>query len=229
MHSQKERTTPRISLNKLGEYLVAKPRRRHSIIKDQKKPKDFIVARYTDAIRAIQAYVTDGAQESDQIKRAARSLTSTSHESKWKQETADLCAKALLAFMSIADEVPTNGFGSIRGEDSQERINIAGTEVSVRPEIFLVDPDAGNQIVGAIKLYISKSHPLSDDSAAFIGSVLYRYAAEVVSTEAAVSHKNCFIVDVFDGKIYVAPKAFKRNMNDVHAACSEIAQLWQAA
>jgi hypothetical protein len=227
MPRNRTRSLPRISLNKLGEYLVAKPGRRHSIIRDQKKPKDFIVARYADAVRAIQRHITEEHESADQLNKAVRTLSTADHDSKWKRDTADLCAKALFAFMSIADEVPTNGFKAIMGEDSPEKMNIAGVDVSVRPEILLIDPEQNNQIVGGIKLYLGKDNPL-EDASDFVGSVLYRYLAEVLSTEAAVSHKNCFVVDVFAGEIIPAPKAYKRNMNDVSAACTEISALWTA-
>ena len=227
MPRNRTRSLPRISLNKLGEYLVAKPGRRHSIIRNQKKPKDFIVARYADAVRAIQRHITEEHESADQLNKAVRTLSTADHDSKWKRDTADLCAKALFAFMSIADEIPTNGFKAIMGEDSPEKMNIAEVDVSVRPEILLVDPDQNNQIVGGIKLYLGKDNPL-EDASDFVGSVLYRYLAEVLSTEAAVSHKNCFVVDVFAGEIIAAPKAYKRNMNDVSAACTEISALWTA-
>ncbi len=43
-YTQSVRDTPRISLNKLGEYMTASPSRRRSIVRDQKRPKDAIVA-----------------------------------------------------------------------------------------------------------------------------------------------------------------------------------------
>ena len=227
MPQNRKRGLPRISLNKLGEYLVAKPGRRHTIIRNQKAPKKFIVARYPDAVRAIQRHITEEHENPDQLNKAIRTLSTANHESKWKQETASLCAKALFAFMSIADEVPTNGYKAIKGEDSPEKMRLKGVDVSVRPEILLVDPDHNDQIVGGIKFHLGKGKELGD-SADFIGSVLYRYLAEVLSNEASVSHKNCFVVDVFAGEIYMAPRAYKRNMNDVSAACKEISALWTA-
>jgi hypothetical protein len=46
MAESRIRETPRISVNKLAEYMVATPARRRGIIRDQKVKRDFIVARY---------------------------------------------------------------------------------------------------------------------------------------------------------------------------------------
>ncbi len=227
MPNSRIRNDARISINKLGEYLVAKPSRRQTIIRDQKRPKDFVVARYTDAERAIQDYITDGSPDTVQLKRAIRSLKLSECETKWQQDTADLCAKALFAFMSIADEVSTNGFTPIKGDDSPEKMLISDVKISVRPEILLRDQD-DLSVVGGIKLYIVKNNPLTDEAGSFVSTLLYRYIAEVISSEAAVHNKNCFVVDVFAGKVFQAPNTYKRNMNNIAAACAEISARWRS-
>ena len=47
------RQAPRISVNKLGEYMTATPLRRRRIVLDQKRPKTFIFARYREPQDAI--------------------------------------------------------------------------------------------------------------------------------------------------------------------------------
>lgn len=36
----------------------------------------------------------------------------------------------------------------------------------------------------------------------------------------------CMVIDVFDQEGYVAPKANKRRLEDIEAACEEIARVW---
>ncbi len=50
---------PRLSINKLGEYLTASASRRRKIIFDAKYPSNFIIQRYKDAESAIAEYYTD--------------------------------------------------------------------------------------------------------------------------------------------------------------------------
>lgn len=68
-----QRSEPRKSANKLGEYMTATPSRRRRIIKDQKRPKDFIVPRYTEAQAAIAA-------NSGRSKSSARTSRGTDRE-----------------------------------------------------------------------------------------------------------------------------------------------------
>ena len=92
MHTQRERANPRMSLNKLGEYLTAAmPGRRRTIIKEQRKPKDFIVARYAQAEQAIKEYFTTHKPSTDQLRRAIASLSAMAHRESWEGQNADLC------------------------------------------------------------------------------------------------------------------------------------------
>lgn len=229
MHTQRERANPRMSLNKLGEYLTAAmPGRRRTIIKEQRKPKDFIVARYAQAEQAIKEYFTTHKPSTDQLRRAIASLSAMAHQESWEGQNADLCTKALISFLSIAEQVPTNGYMAVEGNNKAPKMNVAGLDISVRPEVLLTDPETGTT-VGGIKLYLGKTYPLSDDAMTIVSTVLYRYLAETLSDEAMVAPENCFVVDVFAGKVMHAPKTYKRNMQHVRAACNEIATLWRAA
>lgn len=229
MRKQRDRMQPRMSLNKLGEYLTAtKPGRRRSIIRAQRKPKDFIVARYADAERAIKRFITAPTPDADILRRAAASLSAMADGESWSGKNAGLCTKALMRFMSIADDIPTNGYIAKKGDNYVPKFRVEGVDISVRPEILLTDPDTG-AVTGAIKLYLVQDPHLSDDALTFVSTVLYRYLAEHLSSENAVDHRNCFVVDVFAGRIFQAPKTFKRNMGHVRAACNEIATIWAAA
>jgi hypothetical protein len=229
MYPQRERANPRMSLSKLGEYLTATmPGRRRTIIREQRKPRDFIVARYSKAEQAIKEYFTTHKPNTDQLRRAIASLSAMAHQEGWEGQTADLCTKALISFLNIAEKVPTNGFTPVEGNNAAPKLHLAGLEISVRPEVLLTDPQSG-AIVGAIKLYLGKTHPLSDAAMNIVSTVLYRYLGEIMSDEAAVTPQNCFVVDVFAGKVVHATKTYKRNMQHVRAACNEIATLWLAA
>jgi len=50
---------PKISLNKLGEYLDATPSRRKRIIQDQQNPQAFKAVRYQDARECITEYISN--------------------------------------------------------------------------------------------------------------------------------------------------------------------------
>lgn len=63
---------PRISINKLGEYMTATPARRRQIVRDQKNPPAFKAARYKPARETIVSYLEDGmADDGSPLARAA--------------------------------------------------------------------------------------------------------------------------------------------------------------
>ena len=75
-------SAPKISLNKLGEYMNATPARRRRIIEDQIAPKDFVVARYTDARESIIDCIAGKISE-DQLTQIAEDLREKEYESKF--------------------------------------------------------------------------------------------------------------------------------------------------
>src|SRR5689334_17747262 len=59
----KTNQAPRISVNKLGQYLVSKAARQRSILYEQKFPADYITAYYRDAEEAISSFIAGGLQD----------------------------------------------------------------------------------------------------------------------------------------------------------------------
>ncbi len=59
MQTMSLRSTPRFSVNKLAEYLVAGPRRRRSLILDSINPPTVKVIGYEDARHTIVRYFSD--------------------------------------------------------------------------------------------------------------------------------------------------------------------------
>ena len=218
------RFEPRISLNKLAEYIIARPGRQQTIIRDQKRPSDFIVARYHLAEEAIKNFILRPQQNF--LQNAIAAISTLEHDSDWSKQNADLCQDALIHFMTLKDRLIFDGFTPILGSDNVPKMSISGVNVSVRPEILL--SDSSNNTVGALKLYINKSHPLTDEPGKYISTVLYRYLAEVISSENCVVPGFCTVVDVFGQTVHVAPKTYKRSMADVNSACQHIAILWPA-
>lgn len=226
MPDPKPRVSARISLSKLGEYLGANALRRRAIVKDQKKPRTIYVARYAKAEDAIQNFIAGGGRDIEQLVAVARELATGEYESDWKRESAALCSKALHAFVKIAGDVPLEGLLPKANHDGSLKMNLAGVAVSVRPDILFTRPEAPDVIVGGLKLYFSKTHPLETGAGEFVASVVYRHIAEILSNETATQYRNCHVLDVFAGRIFTAPKSYRNHMRHAEALCWEIAALW---
>lgn len=223
------RAEPRISVNKLAEYMVARPVRRRAIVRDQKRPPEFLVARYTEAQDAIVKYFTAG-QDDTVILEALRSLETSEPRSEWDAQRLLLCAEALDAFLEIPEFPFMAGMRAVAGHPQPELLDVAGVAVSVRPEVLLTGIDRqGRPISGAIKLYIGKTVPLTDDSGAFAATILYQYLETYPPGNLEPDPKHAVVVDVFARRMFPAPRSYQRRRNDVVAACEEIARAWATA
>lgn len=225
MREQRLRTIPRISVNKLAEYMLASPSRRRGIIRDQKQPLDFVVARYTPVYEAVAISLVAGG-DIGPIRERLKTLYDATPDTVWKAQDMQLSVEALEAFLDFVDEIDLSGFDVSRAPDPSRLMDMGGVELSVRPELHL--RDKSGSIAGLLKIYISKTHPLDDEAAQYAGTVVHQYASEVLGNGKPLDHRQCFVVDLFARTVHVAPRAFKRRRENLLAACEEIAHRWPA-
>lgn len=226
--TERTRSTPRISVNKLGEYLTATPARRKRIIYEQKHPPTFQVIRYRDAERAIVDYLVGG-QDLKILEKARARLTATVPESDFEAQTVHLCTEALEAFedcLDVLDSLDLDDLKISAGQSDPDQMEFAGVSVSVRPEVVLVGSDRGGATAGCLKLYLGKTVPLDDRSGPYVSTVLAAFAECNVAAKGRVDHRLVLTLDVFARKVFFAPKARARRLDDVTAACEEIAARW---
>ncbi len=225
-----EQVEPRISVNKLGEYLVASPKRRRRIIADQKHPKSFVVARYREASETMISFLERGATDDAIIYRAIDELTQKAVCTEFQEQDRDLNIEALESFLDMTDTINLDGLQCYRGELEPPRLSIAGVSVSVRPEVILTSRNrAGERVVGSLKIYLTKSYPLTNEAGAYIGTVLQQYASQYLKQFGIAEYHFFHTLDVFDMKIHTAPRSYRRRQSEIEAACEEIARAWVSA
>ena len=224
------RIKPRMSINKLCEYLVCqKPLRRQSIILGQKYPQDYIVNHYADATRVLTECIEQKFDE-DFVAKRLHSLETkfvrTPHSSQCLQD----CISAVKQGLILKADLPLDDASFFATKPAETAsFKMGEVEVSVRPEVFVkvaTGKRAGQ--IGAIKLVFSKTNPLNEDALAFDATLLYLYMKEGFG-EANVSREHCIVVDIFAHKVVSAPASFKSRMREIEAACNEIARAWPAA
>lgn len=225
MPQNQERTTPYISVNKLGEYLIATPRRRRAIIRDQKNPKPFKVAIYTEAQNAICDYLVKSEPDESILINAIEALQKKQPETEWDENRLDLCVSAIESFLDIIPDLDFAKYNLRRGIKDAPDLIIADVAISIRPEIILQRNDSRDKF-GALKLCFSKTKGHTEDTAAYVGTMVQQYLIKHQKGCDSVLSDDCLVVDVFDGEIYTAPRAFKTRLADIEAACEEIANSW---
>lgn len=225
-NDQKVNLEPRVSLNKLGEFLTAAPSRRRKILKDQKYPSSFIVARYNDAESAISDYLSSNPFDISVLDTALSKIENKVIETDWDSQTKSLNYDAIDSFYDICDQFSFQACSLNRvAKNVITPMYFGNVSISVRPEILITKKVKDNTQIGAIKLYFSKTYNLNKESGEYIASVLMEYLKTNQKTHTP-TNKLCCVVDVFGQQVYTAPASYKRRMENVIAATQEISAIW---
>lgn len=214
---------PKISANKLGEYIQSSPKRRRQIVSNQKYPKKYIVTRYSAATKAIVDFFTKGKGNKKEIEERIAELLLKNSSSSFQNQDTKLSIKALEIFTQ-SQPPDFNKFYTERLNGDLNKLSIKGVDVSVRPNILIRGYFGGNEFIGAIKLHFSKTNPLEAQSGKYVSTLIHRYLEENYSEK--VRPDFCISMDIFTGKYFKAPRSFKSLRKEIEAACSEIRLLW---
>lgn len=226
--AQLVRPFPRISANKLGEYLVSTPLRRRDIIERQKYPNTFIGAYYEPARAAIVDFLVGRIDRAGLLGRT-EALVAGEHASSWARHQAHGCADAVLRFLDLEPDLDLRGMTAVQ-VPAHQALDVHGVHVSVYPDLVLEGFDhRGAPQVGALKLHFPKAHPHTETSAEYVATVLRVHAVHTAASRGKVCEDACLVVDVFAGRIVHAPRAHVRRWRDIGAACAEIRRAWPDA
>jgi hypothetical protein len=214
---------PRISANKLGEYIQSSPSRRQRIVKDQKYPKGYVVTRYNGAKKAILDYFVMGKGDKKAIEVEIKNLILKSYNTPFRQKDNELSIRALEIFAKA--NMPELGkHKTSRFESNLNKLDIRGVDVSVQPDILIQGVLGGKEFIGAIKIHISKTHKLTEASGKYVGVLIHRFLESNYNQKVKTDF--CISLDIFTGKYFVAPRSFKSLRKDIEAACNEYRLLW---
>lgn len=220
---------PRISANKLGEYLVTpSATRRRRILLDQKAPSKVIVPCYRLADEPLVDFFTGGGTPQP-VDRAVVRLRGDFSGSDWAIKDRKNTADALEAVLRLSPKLPFEGVTYVRGPDSPPHLHIKGVNVSVAPNMLLRFEHRGVQCVGALKLHFTKSDDaaLEQEGAEYVATLLHHWLTLHGPHGLKVMPSHCLSIDVFRGAVVSAPTATTRRMSNVTAACEEIAAHWE--
>lgn len=217
---------PRVSVNKLGQFLTGTPALRKRIIHDQKNPPDPQYLRYPEAAQAITEFLCHGRNEAV-LRHHQRRLLNTEPASDFDAHRLALCAEAIQHFLVAANELALTNAVVSPADAELPPLELAGVSINVRPEMLLRSVDRhGEMRSGLLKLYFSKHRPLDERAGQYITTVLQTYAEQRLEQRGPVDHRLVRVFDVFAGRVFVAPKARQRRLSDVQLACEEIAARW---
>lgn len=222
------RKNPRISVTKLGEYMTASVVRRRAIVRDQKRPRPVIVARYNTARRVIVEHLS-GAADKHRLIDTIEDLDSQQPTSKWHAQDQMLSVEALDHFFDV--QLPFDTWQVQRCPGNPPKLDVNGVAVSVRPDLLVRGVNrAGAAWFGAVKVHISKGFALNETAAQYSATAVHQWAEQHLATPTTpVNPLGCVVIDVFSQSVWTAPTANQRRRAHLAAACEEIALRWTVA
>lgn len=219
--------TPRISINKLGQYIVSKAGRQRAILYDQKFPADYITAYYKDAEEAIALFIAKGMVDASILENRMKLLGQQTALNIQQQRRLVGNIEAIETFMNLMDDVTLNGITPSLGAQQPPKLPIRNVEVSVRPEVTLVGKNSkGLPVVGAIKLHFPKTNPLTEDACGYISAAIRMFCEKEMWKQGAPDPTLCSVIDLASGQVHAGAKAVKQRQKDIEAACDQIFNLW---
>jgi hypothetical protein len=226
---------PRISMNKLMEYMTALPSRQREIVDNQKnplanKPK---MAWCASARRAIIEFFADGCvHESildDEIERLQERIENLDIKDPKKLESKERQLQveidAINSFKGLHKEMGLKGVLFSKVSKKPKYLDFSGVHVSVYPEILILTKD-GWEHIGCLKLYFTKNRRLQEDEADFLCSILNHYADTYLSPNRSANPKACIAIDVFGHRIFTASKNVALHKGEIRKTCQEIHEMW---
>ena len=223
----KVKNEPKITVNKLGEYLVASSTRQRKILETIKYPKDeggqwgFV---HSDAREALKRYFVSGFDDSHIVEciNKLKDSIGTDSEKNYYQSSILLLEKAL---DSRSEELKSFEFELY--SPKKEYLNIEGVSVSVYPDLLVKSHNRGKDYVGALKIHLTKNSELNQESGKFIATILHKYTTEFFLTDLHIKTDLHISYDVISDNIIKCPLSVKNRWKEIEAGCKNIAAIWK--
>lgn len=219
-------TTPRISINKLAEFMTANPTRQRRIVRDQKFPPDFQVVYYKEAQEAISSCLASGLEDLSAAERQIALLNQQAPQSVGAQRRIASNVDALEAFLDMVDDISLSGASARLGANDAPKLRVRNVDVSVRPEIILTADARKGPIVGALKLHFPKTNQLDDRTSGYVSAALQEWAHANLAGEGTPDGSLCMVVDIGSRRHFGGVRATRTRLKELEDACANIAAMW---
>lgn len=220
---------PHISINKLGEYMVASFVRQRGILRDMKRDAKAKSARYAKAEGPVLEFLTT--RNVDALHRAAADLASAPPgATTWKESDRQSTIEALDALSRLEDVLLVEKWRYAAPPHRARKLSVNGVEISIQPHALVHGTHRGSPIFGAMRMHYIKDgeKSLSKRGGEYVAAALHRWCME--NSHGSVAHHGCSLsVDVFSGKVTTAPASTAKIMANLEAACEDIRLKWAVA
>lgn len=220
------KTNPHISVNKLGEFLVANPKRQRRILEQFKYPKENAFGfSHKEAREAIKQYFIEDLNEKI-LEDCIATLNTKEFDSDHQRNQIKSSIEGLENTADRDVDINSNFvFTSYDGRNP--KMVVSGVEISVYPDLIIRSKSRNKNYIGAMKLHLSKSVPVTGEGGKYVAAVLHRFTDQAIKSELEETKQNhCLSYDVHTDSIEECPLSVKRRWDDIDAGCKNIAAIW---
>lgn len=222
---------PKMTVNKLGEFLVANPKRQRRILEQLKYPKEnaFGFTPYGDVRETIKKYFVSGFDEQI-INDYILLLEKKSEDPGLGDWNRGIINSSIEALENVLDSENLNTeFIYEEYKGGNPKVLIHGVEISINPDLIVTSEKRGKNCIGALKIHISKNSSSNEDGSKYVATLLNDFVIAHLQTENNVcKNENSISYDVFNRTFVESPKSFKRRMEDIYAGCMNIKAIWDS-
>lgn len=223
----KERVEPRISVNKLAQYITSRAARQNQILHNAKYPPEFITAYYREASEAISLCLASNLEDMRVLEQRVQKLDQIVPKNVHQNRMVTSNIDAIESFAGMMDNIDFLGAEAKLGSNIASHLVLRSVHVSVRPEITLHGTNRKNEpLVGGIKLHFPKTEPLDKEQAGYVSALTQIYCRDHLYKKGDASYKHCIVIDIASRRVFPGAAAFKKRLEDAEGACAQIAQLW---
>lgn len=224
--THREVKNPRLSDNKLADYMAASEQARRGILRSCKYQAKTAVIQHQDARKIVAESILNGKLDvaglANKLAVYEGKITDTDFEAEVKQHNVDYIKSVIQM-----------GADGIKGTDfvrckTQKKLDFNGTEISFFPDVLVARTNQrNNRKIGAINLRYSKSAKLPEATAEWQSALMFGVLRdEPFEEESTPELALCQTFDGFNGKIYGAPSNAVYLFKEMKAACIGIALQW---
>lgn len=216
-------------MNPLCDFVTGSTRKKASIIRSQKKPVTFLVARYKTAKARMSQFIKNGFAYQD-ILSGINDLQAKHCITDFQKSDRKTSIEALRLFLELQFPDKFKKLKCSFSTDKRKELYFNGVSITIAPDLILRWEENGKKYIGGIKFHISKSNIFDYNKASFAAGLINLYLKDVIaSPEETVVDDFCLCVDVFGTRICSTPKNKSTFIKTLDDACGEIKSLWNVA
>lgn len=219
----------KISINPLCEFVFASKRRKASIVRNQKKPSTFKVARYKTAKNRMAKFIRNGFSY-DEILSGIKDLQAKTCITEFQKNDRKTSIEALRLFLDLQFPKDFDKLKCSFHAVTQKDVVVDGVSITISPDLVLRWEKDGQKYISGIKFHISKTNRFDYDKASFASGLIELYLRRTIAEpDEIVDSRYCLCVDIFSTRICATPHDKKEFSTKLKEACHEIKLLWEVA